>query len=649
MNRILFIFVGLSVCIYTYAQRPVRDILTDIQTAHNIHFIYEATLNLDIPYQGPDIRTKSLKKQLQLVFKNTNINYEILNKNIILTSKLTIKKEKIFRLYGHVMDANGEPIIHATIIEHNTGKEALTDEHGRYSLTLSEGKHTIYAASIENCFEKKEIYIETDTLINFKLIKTINLQDVKIVATHQQKMQSQQTGIKTYTHKDFQTNFALLSSPDLIKILQQNSGIGSGIDLTSELFVHGGQGDENQFLIDGAPLYQIGHSLGLFSSFNTDIIKSADFYKSEFPAQYNGNLSSVTDIHIFEGNREKLKGQFSIGLLDGRIALEGPIIDKNTTFVFGLRRSWIDLLMRPTFSIINKHNENSFSINYVFYDLNAKITRYLPNNNIVWLSLYNGGDNYSTDNKDKMDILTQNTTQNYTWDNINVSFGTDLSLTPTTTLRTVAYHVSSNTNHQVTEHEENITNNSFTKNTAFQQEKSAIKDYGIKSNIKSYISENLSWNAGLWLQHHQFIPQNLSYTYQQMNNKKDTLQFHQHTNTKTVEFNGYIENEWSVSPSIFIRMGLNYLYTKAQTKNYGCLNPRLAATWNMSKNISFKVSFTKISQAMHRISSSYLDLPSDAWIPTTLYFAPSQSFQYVLGLYGTYDHPFTFSIEGFIK
>jgi hypothetical protein len=127
----------------------------------------------------------------------------------------------------------------------------------------------------------------------------------------------------------------------------------SGVDLASGLYVHGGNSDENLFLLDGTPLYQTNHSLGLFSSFNTDIIKNADFYKSGFPARYSGRLSSVTDVRTKDGDLYHYHGLWSLGLLDGRISLEGPIVKGKTSFVFSLRRSWIDLILKPIFDIAN--------------------------------------------------------------------------------------------------------------------------------------------------------------------------------------------------------------------------------------------------------------------------------------------------------
>lgn len=70
-----------------------------------------------------------------------------------------------------------------------------------------------------------------------------------------------------------------MNSPDVVSTLHNMSGIASGAEPVSGLYVHGGDHDENLVLLDGAPLYHVNHMGGLFSAFNTDVVKNVDFYK----------------------------------------------------------------------------------------------------------------------------------------------------------------------------------------------------------------------------------------------------------------------------------------------------------------------------------------------------------------------------------
>lgn len=165
---------------------------------------------------------------------------------------------------------------------------------------------------------------------------------------------STQTGLASLDGSRLFNGFAVFSSPDVIKTIQNLPGISSGTELMSGLFVHGGDGTDNLFLLDGVPLYQVSHFAGLFSSFNPHVVDRVDFYKSGFPARYGGRISSVVDVTMRDGDFSCYRGVFSIGLLDGRLQFEGPVVRDRTSFIVSARRSWFDALMIPAFALINR-------------------------------------------------------------------------------------------------------------------------------------------------------------------------------------------------------------------------------------------------------------------------------------------------------
>ena len=120
-----------------------------------------------------------------------------------------------------------------------------------------------------------------------------------------------QTGLTKIDGSAFRRGFAVFSSPDVLKTLQTLTGVSSGTEMLSNLYVHGGDGSDNLFLLDGVPLYQICHLGGIFSSFNTDVVKGIDFYKSGFPARYGSKMSSVVDITTEDGDTRRLRASVS--------------------------------------------------------------------------------------------------------------------------------------------------------------------------------------------------------------------------------------------------------------------------------------------------------------------------------------------------
>ena len=53
-------------------------------------------------------------------------------------------------------------------------------------------------------------------------------------------------------------------------------------------------------------IYSPFHSIGLFSVFDTDIIRNTDVFTGGFNAEYGGRISSIMDIKTKDGNKKVL-------------------------------------------------------------------------------------------------------------------------------------------------------------------------------------------------------------------------------------------------------------------------------------------------------------------------------------------------------
>ena len=67
------------------------------------------------------------------------------------------------------------------------------------------------------------------------------------------------TGLTRLDMEALNQGFALFGSPDLIKRLQMLPGVSAGVELMSGLYVHGGDGTDNLYLLDDVPLFQVSH------------------------------------------------------------------------------------------------------------------------------------------------------------------------------------------------------------------------------------------------------------------------------------------------------------------------------------------------------------------------------------------------------
>ena len=126
----LFCFVGLTNATDSYAQsakvtmnvrnQTVEDVLRAIEKQTEFSFFYNnAHINLK-RLVTISANRNDIFKVLDEVFKNTSVEYKVIDKKIILSTELAsveqAHQEKV-KVSGRVVDAAGEPVIGASVIE----------------------------------------------------------------------------------------------------------------------------------------------------------------------------------------------------------------------------------------------------------------------------------------------------------------------------------------------------------------------------------------------------------------------------------------------------------------------------------------------------------------------------------------------------
>lgn len=648
-------------------QHTIVQQLQVLQTEHNVHFIYDASLDLNILYKGGELKGLSLSKALKQLFADTDITYNERGRNIILkkaepkkqdepkrrAGKVATKVQQ-YQIHGRITDEQGELLVNASVFDSISGKGVTTDEYGRYSLFLPEGNHHLRFFYMGYEDKAHTISLHADQSLNVVLSSANVIDEVEVVADLNSPLFTTQTGKRTLTKDDIQTEFSTLSSPDLVKALQHISGITAGMELTSDLYVHGGNGDENLYLIDGTPLYHTNHTLGLFSSFNTDIIKTVDFYKSGFPARYSGRVSSIVDVRTNDGDMKKHHGSVSVGLIDGRLHFEGPIVKDKVSYNIGLRRSWLDLITSPIFAFTKPHtdeNTENYKFHYFFYDLNGKVTWRKDNRNTLWASVYRGTDDFKitydygiTDCYDDM--------SNMQWGKTNATLCWDSQLNDRLSLSTALIGTHSTSLLHMWEDDYKIVDDKKVSNSFVEKRyDTGMYDVGVKADAKYTPGTGHQVRFGGALMHHGFRPQTIhkALYYGDPSEKVDTTLVESRVSVYSNELTLYAEDEMVLTDRFSLNLGSSYSMMMVKGKTYHLLDPRLAMKYQLADRMSAKLSVTHMSQSIHRIASSLLSLPTDFWVPTTATFHPTTSWQFAGGLYTQPSKHWLISMEGFYK
>ena len=300
---------------------------------------------------------------------------------------------------GTITDqTSGETLIGATILDTRSGKGTTTNVNGRYTLTLkgSEAVLRITFVGYEPIYDT--ISLSSNTIRNYVLKPSITLSEIVVTAERVNSRESSQMSALEMPVEQLKAVPVLFGEADIIKAIQLLPGVQSGNEGTGGMYVRGGGPDQNLFLLDGIPLYNVNHLGGFFSAFNADAVKNVTLFKGSFPARFGGRLSSVLDVTTNNGNDKKIHGNVSIGAISAKFNLEGPIVKEKTTFCISARRTYADFIMRP---IIRKlatdiDGKTKLVAGYYFYDANAKITHKFSDKSRLYATFYMGDDDVYT-------------------------------------------------------------------------------------------------------------------------------------------------------------------------------------------------------------------------------------------------------------
>ena len=145
-----------------------------------------------------------------------------------------------------------------------------------------------------------------------------------------------------------------VAEPDPIKSVEVLPGVTRVSDFHAAFNVRGGSADQNLVLLDGVPIFNPFHALGLFSVFNGDMVQRAELHSGGFPAEYGGRTSSVLLVKSDLGDGE-LGVDAGVSLIASRAAVNGGLPDgveerlglASARWRVSGRRSYLDVLTRP--------------------------------------------------------------------------------------------------------------------------------------------------------------------------------------------------------------------------------------------------------------------------------------------------------------
>ncbi len=563
---------------------------------------------------------------------------------LLLSTKLVAQNNK-FTLNGYVRDASsGEELIGVTIYFSEIEKGVITNVYGFYSITVPQGNYKVDFRYVGYTKIEESVNLTSNIQLNIDLASAIEQMDEVIISA--EALDANVTDLEISTEKidlvALKNMPSVFGEPDLIKMVQMMPGVITAGEGTSSYFVRGGSADQNLILIDEAPIYDPSHLFGYISVFNSDVIKDSKLYKGGIPAQYGGRLSSILDVRTKDGNNKQLGGSVSIGTLASKATIEGPIIKEKGSFLLSARRSYVDLFLKVA------NNSNSV----YFYDVNAKVSWKQSNKDRFYAAGYFGRDAFNFDGVFGFDW--GNATGTFRWNHL---FSEKLFSNTTFIASQFDYGL-------------NLTDPAL----GFKWT-SVINELSFKQHFNWFVSPKNELDFGYNFIYRKFEPANFSPTTESSIFTSVQLQ-----KLYALDHAFYIGNKQKVSSKLSLVYGLRLsifqnvgpgdvkIYEDPQNNirpkvvrvdtykknepiiNYINLEPRFSARYLLNEVSSLKLSYNRMVQNVHLISSGTVPLPFNTWSPSSTYLKPQIANQIAGGYFRNFkDNMYALSSELFYK
>ncbi len=308
---------------------------------------------------------------------------------------------------GFIKDGgNGEELELANIFVLNSEKGAISNGKGYFVINDLQVGKTILVCSFNGYDSDTQTVIITQNkliTINFFLKSTfITFQGAKITQQRKKKKKEDtDVGTTRIDPKQIMKIPTVGGSPDLVQYLQVLPGVVFSGDQGGQLYIRGGSPVMNKIILDGMTIYNPFHSIGLFSIFDVDLMKSTDVYSAGFGAEYGGRVSAIVDVKTKDGNKKELEGSLSVSPFLGKLTLEGPMKKfepgkGNSSFIFSLKNSYLDKTAPVFYNYANPER-----LPYAFNDVYGKVTFNSSNASSIKLFGFNFTDNVNFPNSTK--------------------------------------------------------------------------------------------------------------------------------------------------------------------------------------------------------------------------------------------------------
>lgn len=274
---------------------------------------------------------------------------------LILFTATARAQDATSSITGTVSDAvTGELLIGANVLVPGTTLGAASDVNGNFTIrNVPAGTYRLQVSMIGY----KPVVL-TDVVVSGARparvtaalqSTTIDLEAVTVEADYFTRRTEAPVSAQSLSNEEIRRAPGGLE--DVVRAISVLPGVVQVSAGRNDLIVRGGAASENLYVVDNLEIPNINHfgtqgaTGGPLSFINLDYVQDVTFSTGGFGARYGDKLSSVMNITLQEGRRDRIGGKLNVSASQFGLNTEGPI-GSNGSFLFSARRSYLDLIFK---------------------------------------------------------------------------------------------------------------------------------------------------------------------------------------------------------------------------------------------------------------------------------------------------------------
>lgn len=412
-----------------------------------------------------------------------------------------------------------------------------------------------------------------------------------------------------------------------VTVKGQRSAFTASEGISRGVYIRATPSDQNQYLLEGARIYNPSHFGGVLTTFNGDALRDVQALAGGVPPYYGGRIGGVLDVTLRNG-REELSGAAGIGTLGSSLMLEGPVAE-GTTFLLSGRRGYPNVLM-------DSNPPGGTRSDVGTTEVMAKMSHVLAGNSRIFLSGYFGRDAYDNFARNAIGRELFNSLR---WGNAAANLRWIGIISPS-----LFVHASAACSRYGFDMEHRLSAAGITAPSAVFPSNYFIEDVALRANAEHFYDEYHTMRGGVELIRHRF-----GGTISGFSMLGAPVFLH---GVSSWELAVYFQDQWRLSPAVSAELGARATAFIGKQGTFSAVDPRFSILVRLSNEMRLYSSLSSVNQFVHpfRNSGVFLFYPTPFIYPSTEAIRPSTSVQISAGMEKIFrEGEYTLAVESYYR